>query len=106
MESEKARPCPVCRYELAATIEAGRNRCPECGWQFTAKDLWVLFEKADAAGMPRSLSPHERRLSGRKLVLGFLALVMLLAGIATWLGLATMDQLGSHEFQHAPGPVE
>jgi hypothetical protein len=56
--------------------------------------------------MPRSLSPHERRLSGRKLVLGFLALVMLLAGIATWLGLATMDQLGSHEFQHAPGPVE
>ena len=31
--------CPRCRYDLVATIDAGRNVCPECGCEFQPHEL-------------------------------------------------------------------
>ena len=31
--------CPQCRYDLIATVEAGRHICPECGYEFEAWEL-------------------------------------------------------------------
>jgi hypothetical protein len=31
--------CPECRYDLIATVAAGRTTCPECGYEFEAWEL-------------------------------------------------------------------
>lgn len=31
--------CPECKYDLIATVEAGRRICPECGYEFEMYEL-------------------------------------------------------------------
>ena len=31
--------CPECRYDLVATVDAGRRTCPECGYEFELDEL-------------------------------------------------------------------
>ena len=36
----KSHPlCPECKYDLIATVEAGRRICPECGYEFEMYEL-------------------------------------------------------------------
>ena len=65
-------PCPRCGHDLRATVEAGGNRCPECGWQFTAQDL-ALLGPSNAEGQPRTLKPDEKRIRGPWLLAAIIA---------------------------------
>ena len=61
--------CPTCGYELAATIEAGLHRCPECGASFV-----VELGAPVKGGWLVRLRPDEKRVSGRWLIVGFFVL--------------------------------
>ncbi len=62
--------CPTCGYDLAATIEAGLHRCPECGAGFVMAPV--------SGGWTVRLRSDEKRVSGRWLILGFIILFVLM----------------------------
>jgi hypothetical protein len=88
MESHGLPPyalrCPRCDYDLTGAIRANRDRCSECNYQFT---LWELrgLHCPDLEGEPRSLSPHEWRIPGSRLLL-ILAVVLLALLAAVMVG--------------------
>lgn len=70
-----AKICPSCHHGIAAAIEKGLRRCPECDEHFSLRDLG--WREADPHGEPAKLSPHENRLSGPVLV-GFIIVFFVL----------------------------
>ena len=74
-----AKKCPSCQHDIAAAIEKGQRRCPECDEHFSLRDLG--WREADPRGEPAKLSPHENRLSGPVLV-GFIIGIFVLILIA------------------------
>jgi hypothetical protein len=65
--SDHLRSCPRCGYHLRGTIDAGLDRCPECGRTFTLAEL--LIGNADASATPGSINPRDVVLPGRPVVL-------------------------------------
>jgi hypothetical protein len=63
-----ARACPDCGYDLTGSIDAGRDRCPECGMSFTIDEL-LMVHLSNGEGEPRSISPHEWTIRGSRLFL-------------------------------------
>lgn len=84
-----SKPCPMCGYDLTATIENGLNRCPECAFRFTDRDVQNLFDEPDEVGEPKSLSPYDVRFSGKWIIA---ALVLVVLGFAVAIAIALLKR--------------
>ena len=83
------KPCPMCGNDLTPAIESGLNRCPQCSFRFTDRDLNNLFGEPDPVGAPKSLSPHEQRFSGKWVIF---ALSLIALGFAVAIVMAMMQR--------------
>ena len=73
-----AKKCPSCHHSIAAEIEKGLRRCPECDAHFSLRDLG--WRESDPQGEPAKLSPHENRLAGPVivgLIIGVFVLILI-----------------------------
>ncbi len=64
-------------------VAAGLRRCPECGLRFSDRDLLLLRRGPDPQGRLTRANPRESRVTGRWLVVGFLAAALILMGLST-----------------------
>ena len=71
---DEAKRCPVCKYDLAATIDVGLLRCPECGYAFTLHEFTAVSKEGRLA----RLRPDEKRIGGRRFVLMLMLLIIVL----------------------------
>jgi len=71
---DRAKRCPTCLYNLTATIDAGLLRCPECGYAFTLHEFTAVSKE----GRLIRLRHDEKRISGRRFILMFLLLAIVL----------------------------
>lgn len=87
-----AKVCPRCGESVADALHRGKRRCPSCDAHFTSRDLgWRMI---DLAGEPISLSPYEKRLSGRNMLLVLAILIVVLIATAIYAGIAWPAQPG------------
>lgn len=77
-------PCPMCGYDLSATVAAGLHTCPECGWTFSDEEI-ALLGPSNPEGAPRSLRPQERRIGGPALLIILAIVTILLVALALYL---------------------